>query len=239
MKKRIVVLFFAVIIMIGVCGCMNMNKTLSRTENDQEYAQLMLNHMEATYGTSFQVVESIFPEAGINSGMSENVLTLQDPSGIITNVTAAMGTPYKFYDDYANALGAAQIRSTLYLSELQKWGNVQLYTSLKTRDISNIDASPSGVSSVTLVANIPQPHSEEAMKALYDVYCQICSAGYQKLYMIAWFTDGSAEFDRAVNNYRIHGKSDWLNYNGTVHAALKITVADLDYDDFQAALVEN
>ena len=218
---------------------MNMSKTLGRTESDQEYAGLMQTYIESKYGVEFRVQEFIFPEAGINSGMQENVLVVQDPSGITANVSARMGTPYNYYDDYADALGAARIQSSLNLSELHKWGNAQLYAVMKTSDISKIDASAAGVSSVTLVVNIPQPYSEGAMQSLYNVYSQICDAGYQKLYLIAWFTDGSAEFDQAVNNYRIYGKSDWLNYSGTVHAALKITAAGLPYDDFVAALIVN
>jgi len=239
MIKRLGILFGAIMIMMGVCGCMNINSNYGRNENNQEYAELMRIYMEETYSAEFQIVEYIFPEAGINSGMKENVVVLKDRDGVLANVKARMGTPYAYYDDYVDACGAHRIESRLDLSGLRQTGNAQLYAVVKTDAVADIDITPAGVTSVTLVVNIPHPQSQEAMQSLYDAYKQICNAGYGKLYLIAWFTDGSAEFDQAVENYRVYGKSSWKNYNGKVYAALKITDTGLSYEDFCAALIEN
>lgn len=239
MRRRLVLLFGAIIILMGVCGCMNTNNNYGRKENDQDYAELMRTHMEEKYGTDFQIAECIFPEAGINSGMRENVVVLKDCNGVTANVKARVGTPYTYYDDYVDACGADRIESSLDLTGLRQAGNARLYAVVRSKTVDEIDISPEGVTSVTLVVNIPQQRTEETMQKLYDAYGQIVKAGYQKLYLIAWFTDGSAEFDQAVENYRVYGKSSWENYTGTVYAALKVTVPDLSYEDFCAALTEN
>lgn len=225
--------------MTGACGCMKTNTSHGRIETDQEYAELMLQYMEETYDTTFQIVESIFPKAGFNTGMKENVLVVEDSNGVIANAKARLGSPYKFYDDYLNSCAADQIQRSMDLENLLALGNARFYTVVKSKILSEINIAPEGVSSVTLVVNIPQQVTDEAMEQLYDVYCQICDAGYQTLYLIAWFTDGSAEFDQAVNNYRVYGKSDWKHYEGTVYAALKITEPDLPYEVFRNTLIEN
>lgn len=239
MQKQLWALFLAVMIMIGACGCMKANDNYGRKENDQEYSELMLKYMEEKYNTTFQIVEYIFPKAGINSGMKENVVVVEDPSGVTANVKARLGAPYSYYDDYVNACGADQIQHSLDLSQLQKLGNARLYAVVNSKNMTDINITPEGVASITLVVNIPQQPTEHTMELLYDVYCQICNAGHQNIYLIAWFTDGSAEFDRAVDNYRIYGKSNWQDYSGTVYAALKITTPGLSYQDFCAALTEH
>ena len=218
---------------------MKNNKNYGRTETDEAYAELMLNYMEDKYDTSFQIVEQIFPESGLNSGMLENVLVLKDPSGVTANAKARLGSPYDYYDDYVNACGADLIQRSMDLTALQQLGTARFYAVVNSKRVSEIDITPEGVASVTLVVNIPEPFSEEAMDQLYRVYEQICGAGYKTLYLIAWFTDGSPEFDQAVSNYRIYGKSDWKSYSGTVYAALKITTPGLSPEDFRAALINN
>lgn len=218
---------------------MNTNKNYGRNESDQDYAELMRTHMEEKYGTDFQIVEYIFPEAGINSGMRENVVVVKDGNGVTANVKARMGTPYTYYDDYVDACGADRIEKGLDFSSLQQVGNARLYAVVRSKTVDGIDISPDGVASVTLVVNIPQQYTGDAMQELYNAYGQIMAAGYQKLYLIAWFTDGSAEFDQAVENYRVYGKSSWENYSGTVYAALKVTTPNLSYEDFCATLTEN
>lgn len=239
MQKRLWILLLATIMMIGVCGCMKTNKDRGRIERNQKYAQQMLAYMEEKYDTVFQVVEEIFPESGINTGMKENVLVVKDSNGVLANAKARLGSPDVFYDDYVYACGADRIQRSLDLSGLQELGNARVYGVFNAKHLSEISIAPEEVPSVTLVVNLPQQVTAEAMEQLYDAYSQICDAGYRKLYLIAWFTDGSAEFDQAVENYRIYGKSNWTDYSGTVYAALKITEPGLSYDDFQAALTEN
>lgn len=218
---------------------MKKDNNYGRKETDQQYAELMLKYMEEKHGTTFQAVEYIFPEAGINSGMQENVLVVEDSGGVTANVKARLSTPYSYYDDYVDACGADRIQRSLDLSGLQALGSARLYAVVNSKSATDISIAPGDVVSVTLVVNIPGEVTEEAVKQLYDAYCQICSAGYQKLYLIAWFTDGSAEFDQAVNNYRVYGKSSWKNYTGTVYAAMKVTTPNLSYEDFRNALTEN
>lgn len=218
---------------------MNTKNTYGRKEANQEYAELMLQYMEEKYETSFRIVEYIFPEGGINSGMRENVLVVEDSNGVIANAKARMSTPYSYYDDYVDACGATLICNQLDLSGLQALGNAELYAVVKSKTVADIDVTPVGVTSVTLVANIPQHVSADAMTQLYDAYYRICDAGYAKVYVIAWFTDGSAEFDQAVDNYRVYGKASWQNYTGTVYAALKVSDTKLSYEDFQGLLIEN
>lgn len=208
-------------------------------ENHQEYAKLMLEYMEQKYATEFTVVEEIFPEAGFNTGMRENILVVADSNGVTANVRARLATPTNCYDDYVNACGANRIQSNLNLEGLQTLGNARLYAVVNTKRLSELNISPEGVASVTLVVHIPQQFREDAMEQLYDAYCQICDAGYQNLYLIAWFTDGAAEFDRAVDNYRVYGKSSWKDYSATVYAALKVTTPGLSYEDFRMKLIEN
>lgn len=239
MGKRLWILLILSMILMGACGCMNSNNTLGRKETDQQYAQLMLTHMEEKYGTTFQIVETIFPEAGINSGMRENVTVLRDSNGVTANVKARLSTPYSYYDDYVDACGAERIQQSLDFSSLQELGNARLYAVVDSRTLADIRTEPAHVTSVTLVVNIPGQVTEEALERLYNAYCSICDAGYRKLYVIAWFTDGAAEFDQAVENYRVYGKASWKNYTATVYASLKVTTPGLSFREFRDTLIEN
>ena len=239
MQKRILALLIAAMMMIGVCGCMRRNRDSVNKPNEQEYTEQMRKYMEDAYDTTFTVVETIFPKSGFNTGMLENVVVLKDSQGVVTNVKARLGNPDAFYDDYANCLGAHKIQNNMDLAVLQEMGNARVYAVVRDKNIADISIAADNVSSVTLVVNIPCEPSEAAMECLYDAYGQLCEAGYQTLYLIAWFTDGDAEFDRAVENYRVYGKPDWSHYSGTVYAALKISAPDVSYEDFRAALIDN
>lgn len=208
-----------------------------RTEDDQAYAELMLKYMEEKYDTNFLMEEYIFPKGGFNTGMRENVLVVKDLNGVTANARARLGAPYAFYDNYLHACGADLIQRNMDLSDLQKLGDAKYYAVVNGKQLSDISIAPEGIASVTLVVNIPQQVTEEALMQLYEAYCQMCDAGYPDSDLTACFSDGSAEFTQAVENYPIYGNSNWTGFSGTVYAVLKASGSDLSYEDFRAALI--
>lgn len=234
---RLLSLAMAVLITLGVCGCMNNNflGNGARKESDAEYLKMMEDYMEEKYATSFDVVESILAESGINSGMEINVLVLRDSAGRTTNVRAKFGTPYRFYDDYVQVRSAAEILSKLEVSK-EHIEALGLYVVVRNKSIDSIDVSPENIPTLTVVAKVPEEPNDENLRALYEVYNGICSAGYKEVYFLAGFVKESSDFDAAVANYTVHGKSKWSDYNGDFYAYLRTTSDGLSFEEFKSGV---
>lgn len=234
MLKRLFLLLITTLIMIGVCGCMKKTELTNNTrkESDAEYVEMMKDYMEQKYTTSFDIVETVLPASGINTGMEVNTLVLRDCDGCVTNVRAKFGTPYNFYDDYVQVRTAYEILSKMKVNT-EIISALGLYATVRTNSIESIDTSPENVTSLTLVAKVPNDPEEASLQALYELYDEICSNGYSKVYFLVGFVKDSSDFDAAVENYSLHGKSKWSDYKGEFYAYLRTTSVELSFEDFK------
>ncbi len=216
--------------MLAVCGCGN-NGHGARTESDDEYIRMMKDYMQDKYSASFEVVESNLPRSGF-SGMELNILVLRDSSGHLTNVRAKYGTPYQFYDDYDNVCAAAEILSELEVTgeDIAAW---KLYANIREFSQESIDISPENISSITVLAKVAEPPNIQNLQSLYEIYAQLCDMGYENVYFLTAFVAESRDFDAAVENYTVYGKSKWSDYKGTFYAYLRTTEAGLSFDAFR------
>ena len=232
--KKILVLLLTLIILIGVCGCMNTTKNNSnRKESDSKYAELMKNYMEEKYGRSFEIVESLFYEGKSSSGMEKNILVMKDSEGVYCNVQARVGTPYDFFDGYVASYTAAKLESTLEndISQIEK---ARIYVALENMNFEKIDYSANNVSSLTLVGSFSHLPKDEDYQALYNIYEELGRKGYNKIYFLVGFVKQSEDFDLAVQNYRVYGKSEWEHYNGDFYGYLTVKTGGLSFEDFKA-----
>lgn len=231
--KKILVLLLTLIILIGVCGCMNTTKNNSnRKESDSEYTELMKNYMEEKYGRTFKEIAHVFPEGGINTEMKLNVVTLEDASGVRCNVKARLGTPYKYFDDYVESYSAAQLENSLE-HKVSDIGNARIYLTVSDIDINKIDYSNNNVLSLTLVAGIEHSPSDDDFQKLFDIYKEFEGKGYDNLFFIVGFVKESEEFELAIENYQIHGKANWNDYAGEFYGYLTVKSSGLSFDEFK------
>lgn len=228
--KTLSVIAVLLLIMTVICGCGN-DRHGARTESNDEYIRMMKAYMEDKYSASFEVVESSLPRSGF-SGMELNILVLRDSSGHLTNVRAKYGTPYQFYDDYDNVCAAAEIHSELEVSgeHIAAW---KLYANIREFSPESIDISPENISSVTVLAKVTEPPSLNNLRSLYEIYGQICDMGYENVYFLTAFVEESSDFDAAVENYTVYGKSKWSDYNGTFYGYLRVVDVGLSFDEFR------
>lgn len=233
--KKILCFIAVLFILIGVTGCMNNNnkKNLNRKESDEEYSMLMQEYMEKKYETKFDVVENIFPREGFNTGEKENIVVLKDSQGIQANVKAKHSTPYKFYDDYVESFVASKIEKDI---DKTLFENVKFYVTLKNKEINEVDISPNNVSSLTVIGRISKNTDENLYKELYDQYIQICEKRYDNIYFLIGFAPESEELDKAIDNYRIYGKSSWTEYDGDVKGFLKVMEPNVSYEKFISSI---
>ena len=146
MKKdkgiALIILIIIIILVMPVLIFLFMNiikdKTPNRNESNIEYTNTMKTHMEEKYSTSFEVVDSIFPEGGFNTGMLQNIVTLKDSDGVRCNVKADLNSPYDFYDDYIESCTAFLIESKLD-SKLLKSEEARVYVSVEDDNINKAD----------------------------------------------------------------------------------------------------
>lgn len=232
--RKILVLLLTLIMLIGVCGCMNTSKksNLNRKESDSEYAELMKDYMEEKYGRSFKEISYIFPEGGINTEMKLNVVTLEDASGVRCNVKARLGTPYKYFDDYVESYSAAQLESSLE-HKISNIGEARTYLTVSDIDIDKIDYSNNNVLSLTLVAGIEHSPTDDDFQKLFDIYKELEDKGYSNLFFIVGFVKESEEFKLAIDNYQIYGKANWNDYDGEFYGYLTVKTAGLSLDEFK------
>ena len=234
MKKirAISILILIMITITGVCGCMNRDSNKSnRQEADQEYIELMQNYIQDKYSITVDVVEQILPQDGVNTALKENVLVVRDSNGVISNVKARLSTPYDFYDDYVESCTATSIEKELGISIPS--GNAKIYVVPNNLDIARIDTSATNIASLTFVCTITCNRDNNTLERLYEIYNKIQKKGYENIYFLVGFTDGSVEFEKAVENYLVHGKSEWKDYSGEVCAELYVTEKDLSFDQFK------
>jgi hypothetical protein len=83
------------------------------------------------------------------------------------------------------------------------------------------------------VAAVAGNPDDRALEQLYRIYDSLRQKGYKKVYFLVGFTDGSPEFEKAINNYMVHGKSEWKDYSGKVFAELYVTDQTLSFDEFK------
>ncbi len=234
---RKLLLLIAILLIIGMSGCIS-NYSIgnsTRKESDAEYLEMMKKYMEDKYSTTFDTVEYILPSSGVNTGMEINVLVLRDADGTITNVRAKFGTPYNYYDDYVKARTAAKILSEID-APTDGIDEVGLYVTVKNITADTVDVSPENINSITVVAKVSEEPTEANMKALYDVYKELCDKGYGKVYFLVGFVADSSDFDAAVKNYNLHGKSKWSDYTGEFFAHLHTTSTGLSFEEFKASI---
>lgn len=225
------------LIVMGLCGCMTNSGTGSRKETDSEYINMMKAYMEEKYSTTFEIVDYILPKSTISSGMELNVLVLRDSNGLTTNVRAKFGTPYHFYDDYVESCTAAKILSEIGFTN-ENIDALSLHVVVRNKSIETIDISPENVPSLTVVAKVADRPNDTNLQSLYEIYDQICALGYEDVYFLVGFVNNSSDFDAAVENYTVYGKSKWSDYNGAFFAYLSITSAGLSFDEFCCSVVK-
>lgn len=230
--RAISIVLLILITVTGVCGCMNKNSNKSnRQEPDQEYILLMQNYIQNKYSITVDVVEQILPQDGINTALKENVLIVRDSNGVISNVKAKLSTPYEFYDDYVEAQTAASIQNEIGVSVPS--GTAKIYVVVNNSDANNIDTSSTNIASLTFVSTITGQPNDNSIESLYKIYNAIQQKDYSNVYFLVGFTDGSSEFEKAVENYMIFGKSEWKDYSGEVFAELYVTDNNLSYAEFK------
>lgn len=230
--RAISIVLLILITVTGVCGCMNKNSNKSnRQESDQEYILLMQNYIQDKYSITVDVVEQILPQDGINTALKENILVVRDSNGVISNVKARLSTPYEFYDDYVESHAAASIQNEIGVSVPS--GIAKIYVVVNNSDANNIDTSATNIASLTFVSTITGQPNDNSMECLYEIYNAIQQKGYSNVYFLVGFTDGSSEFEKAVENYMIFGKSEWKDYSGEVFAELYVTDNNLSYAEFK------
>lgn len=235
--KRIGLFILVALLMIGVCGCMNNNQlygTKTRKESNEEYAQMMLGYIEKKYATDFEIINYIFPEEGFNTNSLQSILLVKETQrGIITHVYATLGSPYIYYDAYVSDLASWENRQLVDCSALDGLGSAKLYFYLRDEDVNALDISKENVSRVVLLVNITQKPDTEILKKLYAVYQELFTLDYEYVFLVAGFTEQSADFDNFVQSYRVFGKKKWVDYGGNVYATLTAQDAGLTFEAFQ------
>lgn len=206
----------------------------NRRESDQEYILLMQNYIQDKYSITVDSVEYVLPQDGINTALKENILVVRDSNGVVSNVKARLSTPYDFCDDYVEACTASCIQNEIGVSVPN--GNAKIYVVVNNADIKNIDTSADNIASLTFVSTIAGNPTDSSLKLLYEIYTALQQKGYSNIYFLVGFTDGSSEFEKAVNNYMVYGKSEWKDYSGEVFAEIYITDKNLSFDKFKGSV---
>lgn len=243
MFKKVILVILMFVLFVCSTACIvtpdikNTQKT-NITNVDEEYISAMLNYIQDKYSVTVNIIESIFPDDGINTALNENVLVVQDDNGIIANVKARLSSPYDFYDDYIESCIAFDIQNQLNISISTQEANTKVYVTVNEANIEPLDSSANNISSLTFVSTVEGYPTDKTVEELYSIYTQIQEKGYSNVFFIVGFTDGSAEFEKAVNNYMIYGKSDWRDYSGEIYAELYVAENGLTYDGFRNSITE-
>lgn len=169
--------------------------------------------------------------------MEINIVTLKDENGVMCNIRSKVGTPYSYYDDYAEAYTAFVLSKSLD-SNLLKTDNFKLYCTLKNNDLQNLDTSKQNISSLTLVGGIYHSPEKEDIQELYSLYKEIEDKIVDKFYFLVGFVNNSRDFDKAIINYTNYGKSTWEDYKGSFYGYLTVKSSGLSYEEFEACLLK-
>lgn len=169
--------------------------------------------------------------------MELNTVILKDENGVECNVKAHVGTPYKYFDDYTNSYTAFVLSKSLD-SNLIKTDNFKLYCTLKNDDWQNLDTSKQNISSLTLVGGIYHSPKKEDIQELYSLYKEIEDIDNSNVFFLVGFVNNSSDFDKAITNYRVYGKSKWEDYNGSFYGYLTVKSSGLSYEEFENCLLK-
>lgn len=162
---------------------------------------------------------------------------LKDEDGVICDVYARVGTPYAFYDYYTESYTASVLQKGLD-SNLIKTDNFKLYCTLKNEDWQNLDTSKENIKTLTCVGGIYHSTKEEDIQELYSLYKELEDINNSDLVLLVGFVNNSSDFDKAITNYRIFGKSKWEYYNGSFYGYLAVKSSGLSYEEFKECLLK-
>lgn len=236
--KKLLLILVIIITITGVCGCMDFTskKNNNRKESDSEYSEMFKSYIEEKYSKSFEIVSTDFPESGFNTGMKQNVVVLRDDDGVTCNVTAYLSTPYSYYDDYVESYTASLIEAEI---DNAKYDSVRyrIYVTVKNRNMDETNVSSNNILSLTFVGKVDHSPEEKDLQGLYEIYDELVRKGYRNIYYLVGFVNESKEFDAAVDNYTIYGKSKWSDYKGAFYAYLSVKNPGLSFDDFKSSIV--
>ena len=63
-------------------------------------------------------------------------------------------------------------------------------------------------------------------------------AGYSNIYFLIGFVESSDDFDKAIENYTVYGKSKWDDYDGEFYAYIYVANSNLSFDEFKKCIVK-
>lgn len=234
--KFVALLLISAIGITSIGGCARFDAMKKRTEPDEQYAQLMLSHMEDRYKREFEIVSYRFPKETVVDEYAENILMLKDvQTGLTTHAYSYLGKPYDFYDSFASDYASYLVSSEVNTKPLKLHGTGRLYLYLRNENFESLDVSSKNVSRAVMVINIPQRPEEDNLMAIYQVYQSLQELDYEKKYLLVGFTEQSTKFTDFVNFYRVYGVKKWSDY-GWTYAKMSVKEAGLSYEEFIALI---
>lgn len=232
--KLICLLLTAILLMTGVCGCMDLNSSEKRAKLEQ-----MKSYAENKYNMTFDVVDFVFAK----DETYRNILRLTDGKiDFYVYNSANRKNSDKIYDDYSRAIisdrvvdfikskfNTSSYNIDVYAGILIYGDNSLNYDYVTDENIDEILKSNKIFSAAIIVKT--DKDLSELKDLLFDIYKLICSYSPEAVNLKAiQSTETNASLDNTLKCIIGNYNDDWLSYKG-VTAYLETDKSDIDSAD--------
>lgn len=202
----------------------------------------MLSYLDKKYDQNFSAINYIPAKRGFNDSMNLNILVAKSEDGLLVNVRERLSKPGKFFDDYRNAVASKSLKDKINYGSIENLHLAKTYITL-TPEV-DFTAAQKGVLSlakddvimVFSIVSVSGDADEKTLNALYDVYQQLQSLGYEDTALIVAFSPDKDKAESYVNNFFLYGNQKWEEYDKSVKHVLKVNENGLSFEEFKKQL---
>ena len=238
------ILSFAIIISMGMSGCMGNQKKYAEINEKTRLA--MMDYLEDKYDQPFTEVEFIPAWRGFNDGMNKSMLVAKSSEGFLVNVWERVGKPGVFWDnyayvalpswcidadfDYSNVAGLSYAKTYIYLKE-----ELDSYQLNELRE-TGVDFLADKEGDIESIIAIKTSLSESDLESVYGIYKQLETKNREFRLCVAFSAFGEKS-EQYVNNNQLFGIKKWEEFDSNVSHTAWIYDANLSFEEFSEQII--
>lgn len=243
--NNVLKILLTICLIIGISGCMQ-----ASDEENAQNVEAMLNYINTKYDETFEAIEYIPGEEGLNDFANQNTLIARNDIGMTIMVTEFLGLKGEYQDNYQNML-----LSYLFKKELEKEIGLENLNYIKdsrfyvSGDISDIDVEELKknfskyilkLKSIKTFIYINVPIESINIEDIYNLYTKINSYNTSRNIFSIGFEGDINKSKEYLEKYDYIGEiKTWYEYDKNLTTYMSLpTESNLTFEEFKNKLYE-
>ncbi|MBD8026889.1 hypothetical protein H9636_09475 [Ureibacillus sp. Re31] len=240
--KKIFMLILTICFAILVGGCMQ-----TSDEENAQNVEAMLNYINTKYDETFEAIEYIPGEEGLNDFANQNVLIAKNDLGITILVTEYLGKKGEYLDNYRNMLASYLFKKELEIENLSFITESRFYVSGAIHEWNDVDIEDfkgnfanyiSKLNSTNTFIYIDEPLESIDIEEIYKLYSKLNAYNFTSN-IITVGSDGDInKTSEYLDKYEYLGtQMKWYEYDKSLTTYTRlIDETNLTFEEFKSRL---